>query len=153
MVDIKIRSAEEHDSKDIFEWRNDRVTREMSHSSELIPWRNHSKWFSSSLDLKSRTLLICEDDLGEKIAMIRFDTSETNSVISINLNPSQRGKGLAQSCLVGSISFFSKENIEIKNFTAEIKEGNIASQKIFLGVGFIKYQVKYDIGFYKKILE
>ena len=43
MVDIKIRSAKENDSKDIFEWRNDKITRQMSHSSEIIDYENHSR--------------------------------------------------------------------------------------------------------------
>jgi len=150
MTDIKIRSAKENDSKDIFEWRNDEITREMSHSSEIIEWENHSRWFSSSLGSKSRILLICEDDCNEKIALIRFDIFESNSVISINLNPTQRGKGLAKSCLIRSIEFFSKEYIEIENLIAQIKENNIASQKTFLGIGFTKYNLEKNVGLYKK---
>lgn len=153
MVDIRIRSAKKTDSKDIFEWRNDEITRKMSNSPKIIEWENHSRWFSSSLDSKSRILLICEDDCSEKIAIIRFDISESNSVISINLNPTQRGKGLAKSCLSRSIEFFSKEYVEIKYLIAKIKEDNIASQKTFSGVGFIKYNLKDNIGFYEKILD
>ena len=152
MVDIKIRSAKENDSRDIFEWRNDKITRQMSHSSEIIDYENHSRWYSSSLDSESRILLICEDDSNEKIAIIRFDISESSAVISINLNPTQRGKGLARSCLIGSIEFFSREYIGINNLIAEIKEDNIASQKTFLGIGFTKYNLKDNVGFYEKIL-
>ena len=153
MIEIKIRNAKENDTKDIFEWRNDEITREMSHSSEIIEWENHCKWFLSSLDSKNSVLLICEDNSSEKIAIIRFDIFESYSIISINLNPAQRGKGLSKSCLIRSIEFFSKEYIEIKNLIAEIKEDNIASQKTFLGIGFIKYNLENNIGFYKKILD
>lgn len=152
MVDIKIRSAKENDSKDIFEWRNDELTRQMSHTSEIIEWENHNRWYSNSLDSEGRILLICEDNHNEKIAIIRFDISELNAVISINLNPTQRGKGIAKSCLIRSIEFFSKEYIEIENLIAEIKEDNIASQKTFFGIGFTKYNSKENVGFYKKIL-
>jgi len=152
MKDIKIRSAKEDDSKDIFEWRNDELSRRMSHSSKIIEWENHNIWYSNSLDLKSRLLLICENDHNKKIAIIRFDISELHALISINLNPIQRGKGLAKSCLNRSIEFFAKEYIDIKNIIAEIKEDNIASQKLFLGIGFTKYNLKGNVGFYKKIL-
>lgn len=152
MEEIKIRSAKENDSKDIFEWRNDELTRQMSHTSEIIEWENHNRWFSNSLDSENRILLICEDDRNEKIAIIRFDISESNAIISINLNPNQRGKGIAKSCLIRSIEFFSIEYIEVKNLIAEIKEDNIASQKTFLGIGFTKYDLKDNVGFYKKIL-
>ena len=152
MEEIKIRSAKENDSKDIFEWRNNELTRQMSHTSEIIEWENHNRWYSNSLNSQSRILLICEDNRNEKIAIIRFDISESNAIISINLNPNQRGKGLAKPCLIGSIEFFSKEYTEIKNLIAEIKEDNIASQKTFLGIGFTKYNLKENVGFYKKIL-
>lgn len=152
LEEIKIRSAKENDSKDIFEWRNDELTRQMSHTSEIIDWENHNRWHSNSLNSQSRVLLICEDNRNEKIAIIRFDISESNAIISINLNPNQRGKGLAKSCLIQSIEFFSKEYVGIKNLIAEIKEDNIASQKTFLGIGFTKYNLKENIGFYKKIL-
>ena len=38
MLDIKIRSAKENDSKDIFEWRNNELTREMSHTSKTVSY-------------------------------------------------------------------------------------------------------------------
>jgi len=153
MADIKIRSAKENDSKDIFEWRNDKITREMSHTSEIIKLENHNRWYSNSLDSESRILLICENDCSEKIAIIRFDISESNSVISINLNPTQRGKGLTKSCLIKSIEFFSKEYSDIKRLVAEIKENNIASQKTFIGIGFKKFNLEDNVGFYQKILD
>ena len=152
MKEIKIRNAKENDSKDIFEWRNDELTRQMSHTSEIIEWENHRRWYSNALNSESRILLICEDNRNEKIAIIYFDISESNAIISINLNPNQRGKGLAKFCLIKSIEFFSKEYIRIKNLIAEIKEDNVASQKTFLGIGFTKYNLKENVGFYKKIL-
>ena len=66
MKEIKIRSAEENDSKDIFEWRNDELTLQMSHTSEIIEWENHSRWYSNSLKSENRILLICEDNRNEK---------------------------------------------------------------------------------------
>ena len=152
MLDIKIRSAKENDSKDIFEWRNDEITRQMSHTSEIIEWENHSRWYSNSLNSENRILLICEDNRNEKIAIIRFDISKSNAIISINLNPNQRGKGLAKPCLIRSIDFFSTEYIGIKNLIADIKEDNVASQKTFLGIGFAKYNLKENVGFYKKTI-
>ena len=151
--DIKIRIAKKNDIKDIFEWRNDELTRQMSHSSEVVDWENHRKWFLNSLNLKSRILLICEDIHNNKIAVIRFDISKLSSVISINLNPTQRSKGLAKSCLVKSIEFFSREYSEIKRLVAEIKENNIASQKTFMGIGFKKFYLEDNVGFYQKTLD
>lgn len=152
MVDIKIRRAKQNDSKDIFEWRNDERTRHMSHTSQIIDWEDHKKWYLNSLDSKSLIMLICEDNRSEKIAIIRFDISISSAVISINLNPTKRGKGLAKPCLITSIKFFSKRYFEIKKIIAEIREDNIASQKAFLGIGFTKYKLKDNVGLYKKLI-
>lgn len=152
MIDIKIRSAKKNDSKDIFEWRNDELTRRMSLTSKIIEWENHSIWYSNSLDMDSRTVLICEDFHNKKIAMIRFDISKNSAFVSINLNPSMRGKGFAKLCLIKSIEFFSNEHMEINYLIAKIKDDNIASQKVFVSIGFKKYNLKDNFGFYKKIL-
>ena len=114
----------------------------MSHTSEIIELEQHNSWYANSLVLESRILLICEDDCGEKISLIRFDISQSNAVISINLNPNQRGKGLAKTSLIKSIEFFSEHFSEVKRLVAEIKEENIASQKTFLGIGFEKYNLE-----------
>ena len=149
---IKVRNAEKTDCDDIFIWRNDEFTRKMSHSSEIVDLDKHSEWYFNSLNLESRVLLLCENDYNEKIASVIFDISGLEAVISINLNPTQRQKGLGRFCLIKSIEFFSRKFPEIKNLLAEIKNENIASKKIFLAVGFKKYNTKGNIGFYKKIL-
>lgn len=125
----------------------------MSHTTEFVEFTKHTGWYADSLVLESRILLICETDSGEKIALVHFDVSRSDAIISINLNPNQRGKGLAKSCLLKSIEFISKSSTEINRLIAEIKEENIASQKTFLGVGFKKYNIEDNIGFYEKILD
>lgn len=150
--DIKVRNAKKKDCKDIFKWRNNQITREMSHTSEVINWDKHYEWYCNSLDMESRILLICENSCNEKIALVSFNISELKAVISINLNPTQRGKGLGRLCLTKSIEVFYIEFSEIKNLLAEIKKENIASKKIFLAAGFEKYNTKNNIDFYKKVL-
>ena len=80
----------------------------MSHTTEFVEFTKHTGWYADSLVLESRILLICETDSGEKIALVHFDLSRSDAIISINLNPNQRGKGLAKSCLLKSIEFISK---------------------------------------------
>ena len=150
---IKVRNAEKTDCDDIFIWRNDEFTRKMSHSSEIVDLDKHNEWYFNSLNLESRVLLLCENGYNEKIASVIFDISGLEAVISINLNPTHRQKGLGRFCLIKSIEFFSRKFPEIKNLLAEIKNKNIASKKIFLAVGFEKYNTKSNIGFYKKILD
>lgn len=151
LPNICARLAIESDCKNVFEWRNDTLTRSMSHSSEIIEWNQHIRWFSKSLFSKNKILVICEKDK-KKISFVYFDIAKTNVLISINLNPNWRGKGLAKFCLMKSIEFFSEKYGSQKNLVAQIKENNILSQKIFLSLGFEKYKITNNVGYYQKNL-
>ena len=103
------RKATEDDCKDIFDWRNDELTRQMSHTTDLVEWSGHSAWFAASLTNIKRLLVICEDeDTDEKVAIVRFDIEDKRALISINLSPKMRGKRKAKGCLRDAISFFQK---------------------------------------------
>ena len=152
MINLSVRLAIDTDSKNIFEWRNDLLTRHMSHTNKIVEWEHHINWFANSLNSETRMLLICEQGFDSKIAVIRFDISDLTAFVSINLNPSMRGKNLAKVSLIKSIEFFSKKHPSIKNLVAEVNEENVSSKKSFLGVGFEKHKVYNNIGYYKKNL-
>jgi RimJ/RimL family protein N-acetyltransferase len=136
-MDIKVREASESDSEDIFTWRNDETTRRMSFTSDKVDWLGHSKWFESSLKNKQRALYICEYFSSKRsIGIVRFDIDTNNAIISINLNPSERGKGLSKECIKESINRFIEDYVDIKEIWAEIKQSNKASQCAFISVGF-----------------
>ena len=150
---LVVRKVNDGDSIDIFDWRNDALTRQMSHKTDYVEWDRHSNWFSTSLTNENKLLIMCEKkDTLEKIAIVRFDVDEGRALISINLNPNQRGKSLAKLCLTNSIDYFSKYFSDINKIVAEIKKENITSEKTFLGIGFEKYNVENEVGFYEKLL-
>ncbi|MCP4847277.1 MAG: GNAT family N-acetyltransferase [Verrucomicrobiaceae bacterium] len=135
---MSVRLANISDSGDIFAWRNDKLTRRMSHSTDKVEWEDHSKWFEASLSNPNRLLLICSlANDGSKAGVVRFDTESDESVISINLAPSMRGKGFAKPCLEAALTYFRKEKPAIKRVKAEIKSLNEASRRLFVRVGFV----------------
>ena len=152
MTNLLIRLATDSDSKNIFEWRNDLLVRRMSHTTKIVEWEQHINWFANSLNSENRILLICEQNFVNKIAVVRFDISESGALVSINLNPIKRGKNLAKVSLIKSIEFFSNKYASTKKLFAEVNEENIASKKTFLGVGFEKFKVENHIGYYLKNL-
>lgn len=153
MPTILVRLADATDSKDVFEWRNDELTRTMSHVGDVVEWQQHCAWFDSALQSEHRILMICEDSAGEKLSLVRFDVTNEKSVVSINLNPHQRGKGLAKPCLSRAIEFLSQHNQAVTTLIAEIKEINIASQKAFLGIGFVKSEIHDGFSYYEMTLD
>ena len=152
MIRILVRLASDCDIEDLFKWRNDAVSRRMSFNSSLINWENHTKWFNQALSCDKRILIICEDENVNKISFIKFDIEERNAFISINTNPDERGKGLSKDCLINAINFFLNIGKKVQCLKAKIKEENIASQKTFAGLGFYKYKIEDNIGYYEKIL-
>jgi len=135
---IKTRVATIMDSKDIFEWRNDKLTRTMSHTTDIVDWEGHSAWFASSLENKNRLLLLCENkNDSKKMAVVHFDVNYTRALVSINLAPDMRGKGISKQCLSGSIESFKNEFPQVTALAAEIKLENIASQRLFKSIGFV----------------
>ena len=145
-----IRRVNQSDSKDIFDWRNDELTRQMSHTTEAVEWVEHSKWFSSLLTNQNRLLLMCEDEsLNEKVAIVRFDVAADRALISINCSPSMRGRGKAKCCLKDAIEYFKTIYTKIRYIDAEIRSVNIASQRSFVGVGFVLVRENVDGLFYE----
>tara|TARA_B100000989_G_scaffold297916_1_gene285239 strand:+ start:10043 stop:10501 length:459 start_codon:yes stop_codon:yes gene_type:complete len=152
MKNLSVRLATNSDSNKIFEWRNDEYSRQMSHTTELIEWQHHINWFSKSLISEDRIILISEKSPNKTISVVSFDIQKSEAIVSINLNPIWRGKGLAKLCLLKSIEYFSKNYLNTKKLVAEIKKENILSKKIFLSVGFEKNKEENGIEFYKKTL-
>ena len=135
---MKIREANVNDSKDIFEWRNDPITRQMSFNSDVVTFSTHNKWFENSLHNKNKYLLIVEEK-GRKISVVRFDIKEEKSTaeISINLNPLERENKFSSTVISKSISYFNiVNNKRIKTIIAKIKKKNIASKCSFMKCGF-----------------
>jgi len=147
---LETRLANAEDSKEIYEWRNDERTRLMSHTSKLVKWDGHVKWFDAALNNPNRCLLICflkQENI--KVAIVRFDVEREKALVSINTSPSMRGKGMSKICLNKSIIYFASLFKDVRQINAEIKTNNVASRKAFEGVGFDLVKVDDEVGFFK----
>ena len=138
-MSILIRKAEKSDLKDIFNWRNDKLTISMFKNDDTVSWNEHCLWFNQKIKDKSCLLLIGEKT-STKLGVIRFDILRDHSVISINLNPVCRGKKYSKTFLaMGCNYYFSLFNIRI---ISEIKKVNFSSINIFESVGFKRENTK-----------
>ena len=106
----------------------------MSLNKDIVSLDEHNLWFESSSDL-NRVIYIGEND-GLKVGICRFDFNEKElcSKVSINMNPTVRGKGLGKVFLKSSVEMYlDQTNYDL---IAKIKTDNIASKKIFSYAGF-----------------
>ena len=136
MTDLQCRLISSEDSKEVLDWRNDPVTREMSMTTSVISWSDHSDWFSKMLDSSTRIGFIGELG-GEKIGVVFMHVNKSTAKVSINLNPAHRGKKLAGRFLRKVMIEVQKLNPKIDQFIAEIKNANTLSAKIFVQNGFV----------------
>ena len=137
MKKVEVRLATKSDSRYIFKWRNDDLTRKMFRSPERVRWDEHTNWFVSTLSNPNRCLLMCETEKGEPIAVVRFDIENNCAELSINLSPLKRGKGYASKCLSSAVSYFEINFPLVSELIAEIKTINLPSKKSFERVGFV----------------
>ena len=151
MNNITIKEIEntEENGKLIMEWRNDKITRQMSFNSELKIWNEFKEIFKNDyFNNYIKPLFAYYND--NKIAFIGFlsnnnNDKETNSEvskISINISPEYRNKKLGKIIINKSIEYVKNKYPLIKKIIAEIKQQNIASNKVFESCNF-KYTENY----------
>jgi RimJ/RimL family protein N-acetyltransferase len=139
MTMITFRPVAAADSADLFEWRNDRVTREASVSQDPVSRADHERWFGASLALSTRWIyLAIDDESTQSVGMCRFDlgTDGDGVEVSINLNPAWRGRGIAFDVLTGGIARFREDHHPTAPLSATIRTTNRASARIFTRAGF-----------------
>ncbi|HPF47933.1 MAG TPA: hypothetical protein PK690_13770, partial [Emcibacteraceae bacterium] len=105
---MKLRKATREDGRDIFIWRNDIITRQMSIDTQEINFENHVNWLEKALNNKELRLFILEKEIN-KVGVVRFDRENQDLIVSINLNPAFRGQGLALKTLTLAIDEIRKE--------------------------------------------
>ena len=67
-----VRNANIHDCKIVYEWRNDKVTREMFFDNKFVSYEKHIEWYSNTLSDPFKFMYIGELE-GDQIGVCRFD--------------------------------------------------------------------------------
>ena len=133
---MEIRDINHNDLQDLFVWRNNYESRKMSFDDQKINLEDHKKWFNESIKNPNKEFFIGEKG-GIKLGVCRFEfyEKENYSDISININPSVRGKGYGKELLNRSVKIYLGNKKRI--LRAIIKENNIPSFKLFSSLGFL----------------
>jgi UDP-2,4-diacetamido-2,4,6-trideoxy-beta-L-altropyranose hydrolase len=135
-TELRLRPAQESDSRLLWEWANDAEVRAASFSSTPIPWPQHVAWFAEKLEQSRCRILIAENSEGTLIGQIRFDTrADGDSEIDVSIAKAWRGRGLAVPLIVQAIRMVLSAG-GFTRFHAFVKAENDASVKAFEGAGF-----------------
>lgn len=131
---FNLRKVTGSDINLLFKWANDQDVRANSRYPQSITRKEHSAWFKKKMsDPKTHMYILTE--LNQDVGVIRFDKKDTKFLISYSIDKYYRGRGLGKIILeegFKKISLISRS----PHFIAQVKQGNIASEKIFNQLGF-----------------
>ena len=118
-----------------FEWANEKeVITNSIERSKKVTIKEHSKWFKKYIMSTSSTILIGSFN-NEKIGLVRIDLKKKEFFISYLIDKKKRNKGFGYQMLNKIIKQNKKKK---KIFKARVKQNNLASNSIFIKLGFKK---------------
>ena len=145
-----IKKVTKKDSLEIWSWRNDKKTIFFSKNIKKINLEDHSKWFIKNLSNSKIKFYIGSLINKKKVGIVRFDIKNKYALVSINLNPTMRGKKLSYILLEAALNKFLRSK-KIK-LLAEVKKNNLASISCFLKKKFYLLKSNSQYNFYQRSL-
>ena len=131
---LKTRNATLSDSKKIYLWNTDPVTRSNSFSTNSFSFEEHNNWYRSKLDDLNAIFMIFTDDSNNDVGLVRINKTEEHWLIGITIDKNHRGKGYSSQMInSASKAHYAKYG---QPLIAQIKQDNPASIKAFLKAGF-----------------
>ena len=130
---LTLRKATKEDTRVLYEWRNDPLTKENSIDSKPVGWDVHVEWVKRTLqgDVAGRTLYIAETD-GCPVGTVRTDEGEDGyTEISYTVAPAWRGRGLGKDMVL----LCAHTAVRGKKLRARIKKGHGPSEAIAAALG------------------
>jgi RimJ/RimL family protein N-acetyltransferase len=137
---MKLRRATMDDALDVLAWRNDPDSIALSKSGRAIGVKEHLDWFGRNFENPDHPILVAVDD-GRKLGMVRFDRAPDEWIVSINLAPAERDKGYGRRALSAGIALH-RAAIGPCRLSAEIKDSNLKSLRLFEGLGFVRQELR-----------
>ena len=138
---IELRDSNINDADILFEWVNDPIVRKNSFKKEPIDWDEHISWYKKRLDSSNCKIYILTYN-SVRIGQIRFDIEKDGfASIDYSVVSKYRGRGfgkliiqLGMNQIIGSA----------KRIKARVELENIASNKVFKSLGFVKKRIIYQ---------
>ena len=128
---LKVRKVDSKDTKNIFNWRNDPLIRNMSRNKKVIKLSDHTAWINKIISSKQDAFLIIEKNK-EPLGVVRYEMNELNTAeISIYLIPKKIGTGLGKSVLLKADDWLKSNFPAIKRINANVLSNNSKSFHLF----------------------
>jgi UDP-2,4-diacetamido-2,4,6-trideoxy-beta-L-altropyranose hydrolase len=134
---VTVREATRSDAGLLFEWRNHEDVRAASFSSEPLDFDDHCAWLEAALADPATRVLVGEAGR-MPVGTVRFHTRADAATVSIALDPTLRGLGLAVPLLRAGEAALATSTLEGTPTTlhAHVLPANIASRRLFETCGY-----------------
>ena len=135
-----LRYADSQDIDLLFRWANERTVRKNAFSPAEITYEEHCRWFAQILAREDarQYIFMCEE---EPVGQIRVTVEGSKAVIGYSICPEKRCQGYGKEMVHLLIEQVKKDFPSVETLAAKVKPDNIASQKVFLDMG---YAYKYN---------
>ena len=125
----------------VFSLSNDPLVRANSFNQNKIEYTAHCKWFEKTVTNKNTLFFLvftdkCEKDFVGQIRFNRESEASAECVISLSITESFRGKHIAPDFLELGIEELKKYWYSVDTVVAEVKDENVASNRLFVKEGF-----------------
>jgi RimJ/RimL family protein N-acetyltransferase len=131
---VSLRVATIEDAARFMAWRNDPAAVHFSVSGAPVERVEHERWYAARVKDPSARLWIAEEG-GKAVGQVRVDSENGVGVVSIAVEPDQRGRGLGSAILRAMLVEVSRERIT-ETLRATVRHDNVASLRAFERVGF-----------------
>lgn len=132
---IYLRPANIGDAKLFFEWVNEAAVRKNSFNEEPVIWKTHLEWFQSTLQDKRSLIFVMM--LGDgPIGQVRLSVKDNRWQISYSIDLEYRGQGYGKALLQLAENELARKGYSGDSLFAEVKADNIASQQVFIRLGY-----------------
>jgi UDP-2,4-diacetamido-2,4,6-trideoxy-beta-L-altropyranose hydrolase len=139
---VRLRPAAPADAAAILEWRNHPDIRRYAGDAAQILLPDHEAWFQRVLADPMRHLLIAEDDAGI-LGVLRYDVDSSSARVSIYVVPKRLGSGGGSRLLAAGERWIGERRPELRELTAEVRDENQASARLFADAGYRRVQSLY----------
>jgi RimJ/RimL family protein N-acetyltransferase len=120
----------------LWQWRNEKDTRQASFQTRFIPFENHEEWFKKRLADAGTRLLIALDVRGREVGYVRFEIRDREAIISVSIEKGERGKGYGRAA-IRTGSDYLMENDTIDRIIAHVRPANTSSREVFRRAGYV----------------
>lgn len=153
--DVILREISAEDAEQIVQWRADPEVYRYFKNPHRITVKEHLSWFENVYltDTNRLDFMVCtSEDLPVGTASVKWEPETGDAEVSYLIGGNYRRQGWARKA-VEALCAVAGERWPVRNFTAVINKGNIASLEFIRALGFVPDKDEETFQVFRKVAE